>query len=105
MAGNRTLRALSRIVCTGALLAAAPLAPGPAAAADVVIDEQPTDAAIVQRLADLEARARANPAVGAVGFARPYPATLLRLSPWLGTLAAKGITLVPVSALARDGAS
>jgi polysaccharide deacetylase 2 family uncharacterized protein YibQ len=77
----------------------------PAAAADVVIDEQPTDAAIVQRLADLEARARANPAVGAVGFARPYPATLLRLSPWLGTLAAKGITLVPVSALARDGAS
>lgn len=38
MAGNRTLRALSRIVCTGALLAAAPLAPGPAAAADVPVD-------------------------------------------------------------------
>ncbi|MDA0676288.1 MAG: divergent polysaccharide deacetylase family protein, partial [Proteobacteria bacterium] len=74
----------------------------PAAAADVVIDEQPTDGAIAQRLADLEARARANPG-GAVGFARPYPATLLRLGPWIGSLAGKGITLVPVSALAREG--
>ena len=59
------------------------------------------DTGEVITFADLEARARANPG-GAVGFARPYPATLLRLGPWIGSLAGKGITLVPVSALARE---
>jgi len=70
----------------------------PAAVVDVMIDAEPSRAAIDAKLADLEAMARGGKA--AVGFAQAYPVTIERLVAWIPTLAGKGILLVPVSAVA-----
>jgi polysaccharide deacetylase 2 family uncharacterized protein YibQ len=69
----------------------------PAAMADILIDAEPSRAAIEARLAELETTARQ--AKAAVGFAQALPVTLDRLAAWIPTLAGKGIALVPVSAV------
>jgi polysaccharide deacetylase 2 family uncharacterized protein YibQ len=70
----------------------------PAAVVDVMVDAEPSRAAIDAKLADLETMARSGKA--AVGFAQAYPVTIERLVAWIPTLAGKGILLVPVSAVA-----
>lgn len=62
------------------------------------LDSEPSRAAIDARLAQLERQARAQGA--AVAMALPYPVTVERISGWAKTLAAKGLALAPVSALA-----
>lgn len=67
---------------------------------DVVIDEPAVRTAIEANLARLEQLARDHgSALGLVG--EPRPVTLDRIAAWASTLAARGIVLVPVSALAR----
>jgi polysaccharide deacetylase 2 family uncharacterized protein YibQ len=69
-----------------------------ARSADLVLDEPPLRADIEARLAALEEIARAKgTALGIVGG--PAPVTVARLAAWSTGLAARGLTLVPVSAL------
>jgi polysaccharide deacetylase 2 family uncharacterized protein YibQ len=63
------------------------------------IDEEPAPDAIEAALAKVEAQARRDGAAIAIGL--PYPVTVERLAAWLDGLAAKGIAVVPVSALAK----
>lgn len=70
----------------------------PAAVIDVLLDAEPSRAAIEAKLAELETMARNGKA--AVGFAQALPVTLDRLVAWIPTLSSKGIALVPVSAVA-----
>lgn len=69
----------------------------PIVIADRTIDKVANSAAIDRELAELENTARSKGA--ALGVATPYPVTFDRLAAWIGTLEAKGIALVPVSAL------
>ena len=69
--------------------------------ADVVIDGVAADDMIEARLAQLEQMARAKGL--AVGTASALPITLRHLERWTKSLEARGITLVPVSAAAREG--
>lgn len=69
----------------------------PVAVADITLDNPPDRASIVAQLARLEARARADGV--AVGVAHPFPATMSRLRVWSRELAAKGIALIPLSAV------
>ena len=71
----------------------------PGAASDRQIDTQASRAAIDARLRDLERLARAGGQ--AVGVAYPYPVTIELLSEWARGLRAKGIDLVPTSALVQ----
>lgn len=73
----------------------------PFARADVVIDAVPADDMIDARLAQLEQMARAKGL--AVGTASALPITLRHLQTWMKTLEARGLTVVPVSAAAREG--
>ena len=73
----------------------------PFARADVVIDGVAADDMIQARLAQLEQMARAKGI--AVGTASALPITLRHLERWTKGLEARGITLVPVSAAAREG--
>jgi hypothetical protein len=80
-----------------------PGAPAPVLASgrsvDVVVDEPPDPAAIDAALARLEARARAHGS--ALGLAGPLrPATLRHLIAWATGLGARGLLLVPASAIA-----
>ena len=69
----------------------------PRAFVDIVIDENPSSAAIEQQLARLEDIAR-NRAV-AVALARPYPISLRVLSKWAATLEPRDLVLAPVSSV------
>ncbi|HLG88064.1 MAG TPA: divergent polysaccharide deacetylase family protein [Alphaproteobacteria bacterium] len=71
----------------------------PIAIADRTIDRVPTKAAIDRELADLETLARRRG--WAFGVAGAYPSTLDRLAAWSAGLEAKGIALVPVTAIAQ----
>ncbi|MGF1605235.1 MAG: divergent polysaccharide deacetylase family protein [Rhodothalassiaceae bacterium] len=62
------------------------------------IDEVPDAGAIDDKLANLEDLARSYGAV--VGIGRPYPVTIDRLQRWHDELASRGVTLVPISAVA-----
>jgi polysaccharide deacetylase 2 family uncharacterized protein YibQ len=73
----------------------------PFARADIVIDGVAADDMIDARLAQLEQMARAKGL--AVGTASALPITLRHLERWTKTLEARGITLVPISAAAREG--
>ncbi len=64
------------------------------------IDATPSARAIDQALRDLEDRAR--DAGAAIGIAEPYPVTLQRLVDWAANLEARGIVLVPASAVLLD---
>lgn len=73
----------------------------PFARADVVVDGVAADDMIEARLAQLEQMARSKGI--AVGVASALPITLRHLETWTKSLEARGITLVPVSAAAREG--
>lgn len=73
----------------------------PAVKVDIVLDNPPDRGSIVAQLARLEARARARGV--AVGLAHPFPASLNRLRVWSRELAAKGIALIPLSAVVAGG--
>jgi polysaccharide deacetylase 2 family uncharacterized protein YibQ len=72
----------------------------PLATSDRTIDAVPTAAAIDRELAALEETARHKGS--ALGVVSPYPVTFDRLAAWIPTLAAKGIVLVPLSAVTQD---
>jgi polysaccharide deacetylase 2 family uncharacterized protein YibQ len=69
----------------------------PAVARDLFLDHVDDRAAIDAQLAKLEARARAHGSAIAIGH--PHDKTIEALAAWLPALAAKGIALVPVSAV------
>lgn len=73
----------------------------PVATADLVIDGQPTRAAIDDRLAELERLARSRGQ--AFGAAGPLPVSCERIALWARGLAAKGIVLAPVTAMTENG--
>lgn len=62
------------------------------------LDSKPSITAIDRALVDLEAVAQEQRV--AVGVARSLPVSIDRIQRWAGTLAAKGIVLAPVSAIA-----
>ena len=64
---------------------------------DRVLDEKLSSEAIDTSLGELEALAKQSGY--AVALARPYPVTIKRLQEWLKTLPAKGIEVVPLSAV------
>lgn len=70
----------------------------PYAAVDVWIDEPATPEGIRQALADLEEKARKQGA--AAGAIRALPVSYQEVQKWVGTLADKGLVLVPLSAQA-----
>ncbi len=67
----------------------------PAVVADLLIDEEPSAAAIKTRLLSLEQTARTRGY--AVGIAQPYPLTMQLLAEWAAALEKTGFVLVPVS--------
>ena len=69
--------------------------------ADIVLDAQPRGVDIDAALSRLEVAARSKGA--AIGSASALPMTVERLTRWARTLDAKGIDLVPVSALLSVG--
>ena len=69
------------------------------AKADTIIDATPSGAEIDAALARLEATARSRGV--ALGSASALPVTIDRIAQWAKTLDARGITLVPVSAVAN----
>jgi polysaccharide deacetylase 2 family uncharacterized protein YibQ len=69
----------------------------PYAQVDRVLDQTPSKRAIDKQLAELEATARRKGY--AIGLAGTYPVTVERLNAWLPTLQAKGIAIVPVTAV------
>ncbi|MFO0388342.1 MAG: divergent polysaccharide deacetylase family protein [Alphaproteobacteria bacterium] len=71
--------------------------------ADFIIDEDMSDATIKAKLASMEQLATQRGF--AVGIAQPYPLTIAQLKIWLDSLSAKGIVLVPVSAIAKQNFS
>ena len=70
------------------------------AAADVLIDAKQDRAAIEAELATLERVARANGS--AIGVASAFDVSVAAIADWVSAAEARGIRLVPVSALARD---
>jgi polysaccharide deacetylase 2 family uncharacterized protein YibQ len=71
----------------------------PFAKADVTIDAAPTAAEIDGALAKLEAMARERGV--AVGVATALPISIQRISTWAKAVTGRGITLVPISAVAN----
>ncbi len=69
------------------------------ARADVVIDATPTAAEVDAALTKLEAEARARGF--AVGYASALPLSLEHIAGWAKALAARGLVLVPISAVAN----
>lgn len=70
----------------------------PRALVDRAIDDEMTAPAIDSRLREVERIARRNGV--AVALARPHPLSLARIAVWLPGLDAKGLALVPVTAVA-----
>ncbi|MGE0752182.1 MAG: divergent polysaccharide deacetylase family protein [Variibacter sp.] len=75
----------------------------PYARADIVIDATPTAAEIEGALAKLEAAARERGF--AVGYASALPLSIERIANWTKALSGRGITLVPISAIANKAKS
>jgi polysaccharide deacetylase 2 family uncharacterized protein YibQ len=73
------------------------------AQADIVVDAVPTPAAIDDALVRLESLARERGV--AVGVAGASPAAIERISQWAKTTESRGITLVPISAVANKAKS
>ena len=71
----------------------------PNAERDVFLDDEVDARAIDARLSELEAVARKNRTAIAIGH--PHDATIERLAHWIESLSAKGLVLVPVSAIVR----
>jgi len=75
----------------------------PSAQASIVIDAVPRPEAIDRELARLEAEARKSGVV--LASASALPMTIDRIARWAGDLEARGVRLVPVSALLRTPAA
>jgi len=75
----------------------------PHARVDVTLDARPTPQAMDAALAQLEAQARRTGA--AIGFANATPANISRLARWVREAERRGLTLTPVSAMARRSAA
>lgn len=75
----------------------------PRAAVNRRIDDLPTESAINRQLSQLERLAEAYGV--AVGLAHPYPVTIRTLKEWSEGLAARNLTLAPVTATANRQAS
>jgi polysaccharide deacetylase 2 family uncharacterized protein YibQ len=71
----------------------------PHAARDVFLDNDPALAAVEARLAELEAIARRQGHAVAIGH--PHDGTIAALGAWLPTASARGLAVVPVSAIVR----
>ena len=71
----------------------------PFARADIMIDADPSRQSILQALASLEARAMENGQ--AIGIVSALPISVSTIAEWSGELDAKGIVLVPASALMK----
>ncbi|HEX6980062.1 MAG TPA: divergent polysaccharide deacetylase family protein [Alphaproteobacteria bacterium] len=71
----------------------------PYVARDVFLDHEPTAAAVLARLAETELIARRNEHAVAIGH--PRDATLDVLADWLRHAPARGLAIVPVSAIVR----
>jgi hypothetical protein len=69
----------------------------PYVASAAVIDREPSAGTIDLALVALEQTAKAKGS--ALGVAEPYPISLARLTEWIASLEARGLTLVPVSQL------
>lgn len=67
---------------------------------DVFLDNEPEEGSIKARLLELEKISRQRGY--AIGIGHPYDATVSALSEWLGTLPARGFTLVPLSKVRGD---
>jgi len=67
----------------------------PVFVSDVILDDKINDAAIKDKLAELEKAALAKGS--AIAIARPYPLTVKEVASWIQTLEAKGIKLVPAA--------
>jgi polysaccharide deacetylase 2 family uncharacterized protein YibQ len=74
----------------------------PHAARDVFLDNEISDGAIAQELAEVEQVARHHGSAVAIGH--PHDATLDELTPWIQSLPRKGFVLVPISAIAKENA-
>ncbi len=72
----------------------------PVANRDVFLDNVREEGYILNQLAELERIAKSNGS--AVGIGHPYPQTIRALKEWIPTLAAKGITIVPISQSIND---
>jgi polysaccharide deacetylase 2 family uncharacterized protein YibQ len=73
------------------------------ARADAVLDSVPTANEIDSALARLEATARARGV--AIATASMLPVTIDRIAQWVRGAEERGITLVPISAVAKGGKS
>jgi polysaccharide deacetylase 2 family uncharacterized protein YibQ len=71
----------------------------PAAARDLFLDDVEDQVAIAAQLAKLEVQARKNGSAIAIGH--PRDRTIDALAAWLPGLAARGITLVPITAVVK----
>lgn len=67
---------------------------------DVFLDNEEDEAYIMRQLGELERIAKRTG--NAVAIGHPYPETVSALKKWLPTLAAKGITVVPISQKVRE---
>jgi polysaccharide deacetylase 2 family uncharacterized protein YibQ len=75
----------------------------PFSKADVIIDAVPTRADVDRSLGRLEAAARAKGV--AIGFASAVPVAIDRIAAWAKAAEARGILLVPISAVAAKARS
>jgi uncharacterized protein len=75
----------------------------PAAECDLILDEDGAGGGVAANLRRLEETARHRGTAIAIG--RPYDATAEALARWIPTLAAKGLVLVPASAVVRERAA
>jgi polysaccharide deacetylase 2 family uncharacterized protein YibQ len=71
----------------------------PAASRDIFIDDSDDEGQIATQLTRAEAQARRSGIAIAIGHPRDH--TIAALAQWLPQLAAKGITLVPVTQVVR----
>ena len=72
----------------------------PFATADTIIDQVQDRAAIVKKLDELEATARASGS--AIGIGSAFDVTVAAVAAWVAEARKRGVEIVPVSALATD---
>ena len=74
----------------------------PSASRDVFLDDDINGPAVAAQLAELETIAKRHGTAIAIGH--PHDVTLDQLASWIANLSAKGLTLVPVSAVVKERA-
>ncbi len=97
---TRGLLFLDSHVAGAGLLKAAAREGVPAVTCDVLLDDDVTASSVTDRLAELERIARQHGTAIAIGH--PHDLTLDALKVWIASLPAKGLQLVPLTAVVRD---